>query len=803
MNVKTTIVLALVLIVAVGAFLIFRPEGPAVSQEPSEEKDTKAKPLYELAQLVKFEIERSGKPKMAFEKPLKEGKTDEYDDWRMVAPVKAKATNWEVNSFADKFKAPKCTERFTPGQGGFPAAEKIGLAAPKVVVTVTDKDGATRKVQVGDRVFGGEETYIRVAGESEACVAKLDIRDNLKKDVDDLRSKDLFDFDKAKVVQVDIAYEGKTYTLVKGEGDKWVIDAPVKSPADKSKVDGLLSDIRYLKADEFIESEPKSLTAFELDKPKATVTVTIEEKIKEKEDEAATKPTTTKAAEPKVKRTSVTVCFGGASDLKGEKFYCKLKDEPWVVSVSKSTYEKVQPKLDEWRDAKVAQAKVLDATKIDVRVAGESLSLEKKAGTWKMTAPKTGKAEQSAVSGLLNALNDLKAGNWVDAPKGKSEYGLDKPQAEIVLTIKGKTDPVRILVGGNTKSGLLTYVHQAASGSIAVVKVDDAKKLLTPAMSYRDRSVMQFVRSRADRIELTRKGTALVLAKEKGAWKMLEPVSADVDTDAVNDVLGDLSVLKASQIAGEGDLAKFGLDKPELKVSVRVQPKPKPKPKPTTTQAATQPTSTQAKPATAAATKPAATTKAPATKPAPEKPRKPALHVLLVSKKGEKVYAALPKGKLVYELNKTVYDNLTAEMHDRKPLKFETSEVQAVHVVGGDKPLKFAKKDDEWSYEPDPLVTVDKKKVEDLIKALHDLKVERYASYAAKDLKTFGLDAPALTVTVRLEGKPTLTMLLAKPDKDGKRNAALKAEPGKIKVFVVTKADVEKFAKKISDFVKK
>ena len=74
MNVKTTLVLALVLIVAAGVFLIFRPDSPTVTiGGGTEEKDKKTKPLYELAQLVKFEVARPGKPKLVFEKPLKEG----------------------------------------------------------------------------------------------------------------------------------------------------------------------------------------------------------------------------------------------------------------------------------------------------------------------------------------------------------------------------------------------------------------------------------------------------------------------------------------------------------------------------------------------------------------------------------------------------------------------------------------------------------------------------------------------------------------------------------------------------------
>lgn len=792
MNVKTTIVLAVVLLVVVGAFLMFKPKAATVDTKPSDQEEKKSKPLYELDQLVKFEVDKPGKEKLVFERPAKEGKKGEYEDWRIVEPIKAKVTNWEVSSFADKFKSPKYKEKFTPGQAGYPTADKISIDKPKAIVTVTDAKGTTKKIEIGDKVFGGSETYIKLAGANEAYVVDLDVREDIKKDVTKFRSKDLLDYDKDKVVQADVVHDGKTYSLVKS-GDGWVIDQPTKAPADKSKIDSFLSDLKFIRADDFIEDAPKTLTTFGLDKPKTTVTLTLEEKIEEKKEEAAqtTQPTSTQAA-PKIKRSKVSVAFGGASDLKGEKFYCKPGDQPWVVSVSKSDYEKAQPKLDQWREAKVTQAKVLDAQKIELTSAEGRVVLEKDGESWKIAAPAAGKAENSAVTDLLNAINDLKASDWVDQPQDKKEYGLDKPAVEIVLVVKGSTAAERILVGGNTQSGLLTYVHQAASPSIAVVKLDAAKKLQVSPLSFRDRSILHFAKSRADQIELARQGATVVLVKQKDTWKMTQPVAADADTDAIDSLLSDLCSLKAGQIVGEGDPAKYSLDKPGLKVSVTVQPPP-PESRPTTTSAPT---------TTGAAATATALASAPATKPAP--PAKPTIHVLLVSKKGEKVYAMVQGGKLVYELPDSVYKNLTAEPHDRKPLKFETSQATAVEVVGGDveKPLKFAKANDKWTYTPDPHLAIDEQKVKDLITALHDLKAERYESYAAADLKPFGLDAPALTVTLKTESNKTITMRLSAADKDGNRKAAIEAEPGKTKVFVVTKADVEKFAKKVGDFAK-
>ena len=53
---------------------------------------------------------------------------------------------------------------------------------------------------------------------------------------------------------------------------------------------------------------------------------------------------------------------------------------------------------------------------------------------------------------------------------------------------------------------------------------------------------------------------------------MVAPVAAQADADAVRNLLSDLAMLQAKRVAGAGDKAKFGLDKPEVTVAVWAEP---------------------------------------------------------------------------------------------------------------------------------------------------------------------------------------------------------------------------------------
>ena len=118
---------------------------------------------------------------------------------------------------------------------------------------------------------------------------------------------------------------------------------------------------------------------------------------------------------------------------------------------------------------------------------------------------------------------------------------------------------------------------------------------------------------------------------------------------------------------------------------------------------------------------------------------------------------------------------------DRQLLRFDAQSVDSFSRQRGPDVLELAKKDDAWRIVKPADLPADEKKVPELLKLLGDLKAGRVAAYQPKELKTYGLEKPEATVTVKLGGdKPGEQVLLigaVVPDKAGERYAQVKGKP--------------------------
>ncbi len=102
-------------------------------------------------------------------------------------------------------------------------------------------------------------------------------------------------------------------------------------------------------------------------------------------------------------------------------------------------------------------------------------------------------------------------------------------------------------------------------------------------------------------------------------------------------------------------------------------------------------------------------------------------------------------------LAKTV-DQSALDFLDRDILKLDSGAVTSFLRKHGADVLELAKKDDAWQIVKPAAEPADEKKVPELLKELADLKAVRIAAYQPKDLKSFGLDKPKATLTVKLGG---------------------------------------------------
>ena len=773
MSTKTTIVL--LVLVAVGCLVVVGLDQGWFGQEAEEKPENQFAQPFQAepeskdvfadhpAEVTRLAIESEGLAATF-------AKTD--DQWEIVEPIKAPALKWEVDGLVRTVTGLRYTRAFEPGEPDAPSDVETGLSDPKAKVTIEYENGVVT-LEVGKKELLKDNTYVRLTGKPEIYVAQSNLTATFDKKLKDFREKDLLSFKFGDAVALEIVSRdpARTLKLTKKDDREWVMDSPIKARASREGASDLITVLNELKAEEFVDDAPEDLGRYGLDQPFARVTLTTRSEIKpedaDQEDETTTQPA---ATQPQYETKEWTILIGSFVGLQEERRHAKLGDSTAVVAVDARSANKLLPDLLEVRDKRVTTANTFRINKLVVADPTESVTLEKQGNTWRVTAPEVAEADKGKVDEVIRAIRGLQAVSFVDNPDELGSFGLDEPRVELKLYVTGQVEPEVIRVGSRSPSGRMLYVQRGGEESISVVKADDAEKLLVSPVSFGPRRILSVPMAQIRQIEITRDQMRTVLAKKTAQWRIYEPYEAPADESSVARVLADVASLRAREIVARGQFETFGLDQPDIEVVAEVSP-PTP---PTTSPAATQP---------------------------PE--QQPERHRLLVSKRNDQVYALLDGSDLVYQLDPAVYEHLSAELHDRKVLRFSPDQVERLEISGGEmaQKLVLTRVDDEWAYPADEFFQLDDEKVQRRVQDLRQIEALRFVDLQATEPGKYGLSQPAVQVDLALGDGTLLSLRVSArgPDDGPQRYAMVAGEP---KVFLLRGEDVDKLRITLGDIEK-
>lgn len=288
------------LYIAVGVLVVL---GGALYVQKQNEKEEQASYTLEgrTADLPKLEVtDEKVKTidKIVLEKPAGDAGAatkivlqKQGEEWQVAEPIQAKANGTNVKSLLDNLKTLKVSERIDGSKDGY---GRYGLSDDKAVHATFFKGAES----VADLYFGesgsrGQMT--RIGGKDGVFALKGYSSFLYERDVKGWRDLKLFDFDDKKVASLTIENEHGTYQFNKekkkaegdagaGEQETWSSKfKPAKAGApkaierfDENKVKDMLRSYKGLTADNFAEAG-KQPSDVGLDKPAATVTITLED----------------------------------------------------------------------------------------------------------------------------------------------------------------------------------------------------------------------------------------------------------------------------------------------------------------------------------------------------------------------------------------------------------------------------------------------------------------------------------------------------------------------------------------------
>jgi|GEM_PF-666642 len=230
-----------------------------------------------------------------------------------------------------------------------------------------------------------------------------------------------------------------------------------------------------------------------------------------------------------------------------------------------------------------------DVSRVAVEQASGRVEVERTTDSagkdkWKITFPKAVAASDTAVNALVEAASKLvgekKVAEKVDA-NGLEAFGLASPWLK--MTLHTKEGEKAVLVGAETPVGGARYAKLADSDTVYTLSSDTVSALAKGLDDLREREIFAVSTDSITALRLVKPGaTGIKLEKNKGGaagedeWRIAEPFSDEADRWKVSDLIWDLTGLTVSEfVDDEGkDLARWGLDRPRLRVQADTSERP-------------------------------------------------------------------------------------------------------------------------------------------------------------------------------------------------------------------------------------
>jgi Domain of unknown function (DUF4340) len=207
-----------------------------------------------------------------------------------------------------------------------------------------------------------------------------------------------------------------------------------------------------------------------------------------------------------------------------------------------------------------------DIEGIAIKRKDDTVRLKRVEGGWEMLEPVKARGDRGPVEELATSLATLRMDREIDAgPSKLADFGLDPPAAEVTLDVKGRSEPLRLFVGGKNPTGAWVYGREGTKPAVIALSETAARDTGRPAADFRDKTLLAFDRKSVTGVDLDVDGQRIALEPEdEGKWRIPRPGPYRADADVVTDLLDKLSAARVKEFVAEDakSLADFGLDRP-------------------------------------------------------------------------------------------------------------------------------------------------------------------------------------------------------------------------------------------------
>jgi hypothetical protein len=171
---------------------------------------------------------------------------------------------------------------------------------------------------------------------------------------------------------------------------------------------------------------------------------------------------------------------------------------------------------------------------------------------------------------VLDQIKGLRVEKFEKAPADLARYGLAQPR--VTATITTPSGEKSLLLGKATADGKNVYAVRQGEREVFQLPKHTLDDLSKKPGDLRDKTLLSFKRDDATRITITTGSQTLELTRSGKEWNLTKPTSGKPKEDRLSTLLFTLEVMKGSRVVEDkpADLAKYGLDKPEVRVQIEL-----------------------------------------------------------------------------------------------------------------------------------------------------------------------------------------------------------------------------------------
>lgn len=554
---------------------------------------------------------------------------------------------------------------------------------------------------------------------------------------EEVAAKQVYQVERDDITELKLAVKDEDEIIARKKDGEWTLVAPVDAKADTSEIERIVREFVDAKKQETVDEDAKNIGVFGLAKPGISVGV--------------------KTADDADEHVMV---IGDQNPTKTYRYAAKDGDSN-VFLLSNYVYTTFNKTLKDLRDKHVMDIVRADVNMMEIARGNSIVKLEKN-GEWFVREPIAARADEDAVTGILDELESVLVEEFVsENPENLDEYGLADPAARFTVYAGDEQSAQTILFGSEKDDGTGVYAKRDVAKNVVLLKEGLLDTLPDDVDDIRNHKLVVAEHTDLKKIEYVSSGGSFTLAvDDTDGWYIEKPDRIKADTSAITDLFRTAGEIKAEEFFVETP-AGAGFAGPRIKLAMWYK-----------------------------------TDKDPVT-----------VLIGVQLPDSDLAYAQTEEGETVtVSLTEDMLDSLNMnlfDLRDKVIVNFSTDDVDHIETAYLDRRVDIERKDDEWAVKkPDDKQIPSQFTADELVRSINYLQMKDMVTAAAPDdLTRYGLDDPMASFTVHLKDGTVIGPVNIGDESGSSPTLFNAVHTGKQGIVLIEKTVVDSMRQQIADIV--